>query len=125
MGRQTKLTPEVQERIVRAIRSGNYAQVAAAGAGIDKSTYWRWMADERPLYRAFRDAVEKADADAEARNIALVQQAAPKNWQAAAWYLERKHFDRWGRREKQDIEGKLDIAVIWDEPPGASDKGSP
>ena len=24
-------------------------------------------------------------------------------WQAAAWYLERKHPDRWGRRERVDL----------------------
>ena len=42
-GRPSKLTPEVQEKIVTAIRAGNYAQVAAVYAGIGERTFYRWM----------------------------------------------------------------------------------
>ena len=103
-GRHSKLTPEVQERIVSAIRGGNYLEVAAQYAGIDSGTLHRWMkkandpeADDR--YRQFRDAVESARSAAEVRNVALIQQAANDGtWQAAAWYLERTAWQRWGRR---------------------------
>ncbi len=43
MARPSKLTPEVSEKIVRAIRAGNYPAVAAAHAGIHAATYYRWM----------------------------------------------------------------------------------
>jgi len=33
----------VQEKIVTAIRVGNYAQVAAVYAGTTERTYYRWM----------------------------------------------------------------------------------
>ena len=33
-GRPTKLTPDVQEKIVQAIRAGNYIETAAAYAGV-------------------------------------------------------------------------------------------
>lgn len=103
-GRHSKLTPEVQERIVSAIRSGNYIEVAAQYAGISKNTLYRWLAnadDENAddAYRDFRDAVESARSAAEVRNVALIQQAANDGtWQAAAWYLERTAWQRWGRR---------------------------
>lgn len=104
MGRKSKLTPEVQDRIVQAITAGNYIEIAAAYAGIDKATLYRWIqkaelpdADQR--YSDFRNAVESARSQAEVRNVALIQQAANNGtWQAAAWYLERTAHQRWGRR---------------------------
>ncbi len=103
-GRHSKLTPEVQERIVSAIRGGNYLEVAAQFAGIGTSTLYRWLANADdphadPSYREFRDAVESARSAAEVRNVTLIQQAANDGtWQAAAWYLERTAWQRWGRR---------------------------
>jgi transposase len=104
IGRRTKLTQEVQDRIVYAITSGNYIETAAAYAGISKNTLYRWLEQgEDPnadaVYRDFRDAVEIARAQAEVRNVALIQKAANDGtWQAAAWYLERTAWQRWGRR---------------------------
>lgn len=104
------MTPEVQERIVSAIRAGNYLETAAAYAGIGETTLHRWMqqgaTDESDvIYREFREAVERARAEAEVRTVALIQQAAPQSWQAAAWYLERSHPKRWARREKVEMSG--------------------
>lgn len=104
MGRHTKLTPEMQDRIVQAIQAGNYIEVAAQYAGISKGTLYRWLQNaEDPsaddIYRDFRDAVESARSAAEVRNVALIQKAANDGtWQAAAWYLERTSWQRWGRR---------------------------
>lgn len=109
-GRPTKLTPEVQERIVSAIRAGNYLETAAAYAGVNQSTLHRWVArgkeeDAPEEFREFCEAVERARAEAEVRTVALIQQAAPNSWQAAAWYLERSHPKRWARREKVEMSG--------------------
>jgi transposase len=104
MGRHTKLTPEMQDRIVQAIQAGNYIEVAAQYAGISKGTLYRWLqnaedASADDIYRDFRDAVESARSAAEVRNVALIQKAANDGtWQAAAWYLERTSWQRWGRR---------------------------
>jgi hypothetical protein len=38
MARPSKLTPEVEERILKALRAGNYATAAARYAGIHPST---------------------------------------------------------------------------------------
>lgn len=103
MGRVTILTQEVQDRMVEAIRLGNYAPTAAEYAGIATSTHYNWLKQgekgESP-YVEYLEAIKKAEADAEVRNVALIQEAAKKTWTAAAWYLERKHFDKWGRRER-------------------------
>lgn len=120
MARPTKLTPDLQEKICQAIRAGNYLETAAAYAGISKKTLHEWMrrgrretervekAEGRARVRKkeapfveFLHSVEKALAEAEVRDVILIGKAAEVNWQAAAWRLERKFPDRWGRRERQ------------------------
>ena len=110
MGRPTKLTPEVQERIVQALRAGNYQETAAAYAGIGESTFYEWMERGRDepgsVYSEFVEAVTKAKADAEVRDVALIDKAATDgSWQAAAWKLERKFPHRWGRVNRTEISG--------------------
>jgi transposase len=109
---KTKLTPEVQDRIVAALRAGNYQETAAAYAGISAKTFYEWLnrgESEEPkeeAFRNFREAVEKAKADAEVRDIALIDKAAHDgSWQAAAWKLERKFPNRWGRVTRTEISG--------------------
>jgi len=43
IGRPTKLSPETQEKIVTCVAAGNYIDVAAAYAGVAKSTVYEWM----------------------------------------------------------------------------------
>lgn len=112
MGRPTKLTPEVQERIVQALRAGNYQETAATYANITAKTFYEWMKrgesddESERIYRDFREAVEKAKADAEVRDVALIDKAATDgSWQAAAWKLERKFPQRWGRVHRTEISG--------------------
>ena len=111
MARPSKLNPEVSEKIVRAIRAGNYPEVAARHAGVHPATYYRWMergelegsAVEDDPYRQFRAEVDRAIADAEAAEVGLVIKAARDgDWRAAAWLLERRFSERWARRERLD-----------------------
>jgi hypothetical protein len=101
-GRPSNLTPEVQEKIVTAIRAGNYAQVAAVYAGITERTYYRWMELGEQArggrYLQFFQAVKAAEGEAEVRAVAIIQKKMPDDWRAAMAYLERKHPKRWGRR---------------------------
>ncbi|MGB4501182.1 MAG: hypothetical protein WBI21_07950 [Natronincolaceae bacterium] len=43
MARPTKLNPETQNKIITAIRAGNYIETAAAYAGISKNTLYDWL----------------------------------------------------------------------------------
>lgn len=122
-GAQTRLTPETQDKIVTALKAGNYLETAAALSGIAISTLHTWLDKGRTArnlaavghepatphdaeYMDFLEAVEKARAEAEARSVVLVQQAAQKGtWQAAAWYLERTAPKRWGRKAEVELTG--------------------
>jgi len=120
-GRPTKLDEVVQEKIVNAIKAGNYIETAAAYAGINKDTLYEWLkrgerekqrlrkdknlkinkAEEPFVY--FSDAVEKALAEAEMRNVLIISKTAEAQWQAAAWWLERKYPEKWGKRDNVNL----------------------
>jgi hypothetical protein len=107
MGRPTKLTPELQKAICDAIQGGCYVETACLASGIDESTYYRWLekgGQGQQPYRDFRDAVKKAEAHCEKLAVGTVLRVAfdPENpnWQAAMTYLERRHPERWGRRDR-------------------------
>ena len=102
-GRPTKLDKDTIDRIIALVRAGNYVETAAAAAGISKDTLYAWLRlgarQQTGLAREFSDAMVKATAEAEALALTRISAAAREQWQAAAWMLERKHPDRWGRRD--------------------------
>ena len=97
MARPTKLTPDVEERILLGLRAGNFLKVAAAAAGVGEATLHRWLADRRPPYRAFDAAVRKAIAESEVLLVGRIAQVAPQSPGVALRLLERRYPQRWGR----------------------------
>jgi len=109
-GRKGKFNEERVKMIIDAINAGNYNDVAAQYAGIDVATFYRWLVEgenaQSGAKHEFYEAVKIAQARAEVRNVAIIETAAPRNWQAAAWWLERKNYDRWGRKERTELVGE-------------------
>jgi coproporphyrinogen III oxidase len=124
IGRPTKLTAKLTDRICEFIRGGNYISTACAACGISTVTFNDWKArgekEEEP-YSTFLAALKKAEVDCETRLLAIVDKAAEKNWPAAMTLLERRDPDKWGRRTRQEITGKgggpVEFRVIYDDPP--------
>lgn len=121
-GRPTKINEERAGKIIRAIRAGNYIETAAALAGINKSTLYAWLKrgaaemdrlqndpkakpkkSELP-FLDFSNAVDIALAEAENRDVEAINAAVMDDWRAAAWRLERKFPDRWGRKDRLQAE---------------------
>jgi type IV secretory pathway TrbF-like protein len=102
------LTEKIQNDIVVALRAGNYVETAAALAGVNKTTVYDWLSKgargQGKLFVEFSNAVKRAQAESEARDVATVLQASATNWQAAAWRLERKFPHRWGRKDRLEAE---------------------
>jgi transposase len=108
-GRKTKLTPKAQELICSLIASGNYASVAASAAGISEQTFYSWMErgrNKEKKFLEFLEAIKKAESDAETYRVGRIVAASAEHWTAAAWWLERKFPDRWGRKERHEHTGK-------------------
>lgn len=105
MGRPTKLTPELQADLVRLIEAGNYVETAAGCCGVQPATVRDWVkrgVRGHKTYRGFSTALKKAEARAEASGVVRIRAAAKNQWQADAWFLERKFPQRWGRKSRDE-----------------------
>jgi hypothetical protein len=96
-----KYTDDTVKSIVNNLRSGNTQRDSALLAGISESTFYEWM-----KYPEFSESIKRAEKECKARNIAIIQQAATKSWQAAAWYLERRYNDEYALKQINEHQGK-------------------
>lgn len=93
-GRRSKYTPETVDKLTQAIRLGATYQLACDYAGITRETFYQWMKGKAD----FSDAIKRAEGAASVTWLAKIEQAASDgNWQAAAWKLERRYPDQYGR----------------------------
>jgi DNA invertase Pin-like site-specific DNA recombinase len=114
-GRDPKLTPEVQKIIVDRVAAGVPLKFAAQGAGISERTLMAWLAKGRQGkngYAALLAAVKKAEADAIARNVGLIQKEGAKTWTAAAWMLERRHPEEFASNRRDVAELRRELAEL-------------
>jgi transposase len=106
MCRRTKLTPELKAKLIEYLKAGNYVNTACAAVGITEETFYQWMKKTE-----FSEPIKKAQAEAIARNVIIIQNAAKDQWTAAAWFLERKDNANWGRKDKLS----LDVSKLSDD----------
>lgn len=123
-GRKLALTVEMMREIEQILKEGNYQQTAYECVGISNEAYYSWIkrgkaaiekaldgheltADEQ-LLAEFADTVKRAIAFGKRRNVGLIAQAAIKDWHAAAWMLERTDPERYGRRDKVNVDSKVE-----------------
>lgn len=104
------LNDELIETIAQAIRVGSYVETAVALAGVSKDSFYRWLRqaendDANEMTVKLSDAVKKALAESEKRDLDVIDRAAQQGeWTAAAWRLERKFPNKWGRQSKVQLE---------------------
>lgn len=107
----SKLTRELLQRVVAAIRVGNRIDVAAKANGVHPDTLMLWMRKGREatrgLYHDLAVGVDRAVAESEMRDLGVVDAASAEQWQAAAWKLERRYPEHYGRRMRH--EGQVDV----------------
>lgn len=132
-GRRSKYTPETVDKITQAIRLGATYKLACDYAGISEDTFARW----RERYAGFAEAIKLAEGEGALKSLAVIERAAngvkgedgeyilAPTWQAAAWKLERRYPDMYG---KQRLEltgangGPVVVKVEYvDSDPGAGD----
>lgn len=103
-----KFNKKTRDKILEAVRQGNFLVTSAAAAGISKATLYAWMRrgeSVEPIdkeYAAFLAELTMARAQAETEALRTVLTASHDSWQAAAWYLERSFPQRWGRNRVED-----------------------
>lgn len=125
-GRLTKLTPQVHERIVEAIRMGASHRMAAGVAGIPEAVLKEWLQRGRgrdqgrpclPIYAALAADVQRASEMGDLELIAKVRAAADTDWKAAAHILACHRPQEWSPRRILEMQGEVTVRV--DERQGA------
>ncbi len=120
-----KLDKTIQDKLLEYIKAGNYVVTACEAVGIAEKTYYNWikkgkeveekaengiqLTEEEANYLQFLQAIKKAKAEAIVKNVLVIQIAARKNWQAAAWWLERTNYKDWGRKDFMKIDSNTTI----------------
>ena len=118
MPRRTKLTDRLQADFLAAIRAGVPVRHACGALGIHEATFYRWLRHPAPRYRAFSEAVERAREEAYLGAVANLRAAMREDWRAAAWYLERRHPEEWGRPYRDpERYGRVAVTVDRTAPP--------
>lgn len=98
MARRAKLTQEiVDEAIICAL-------------GIHHSTFYRWIGEPKnKLQRALSDGLKKEESEFKHTLLTTIRAAAlarNQYWTAAAWLLERKYPDEYGKADRRRDESE-------------------
>ncbi len=108
-GRPTKRTPENRAKILEALELGTSFDSAAKYAGMDPDTLRTWRREDT----SFFEDCEKARGRMQVTMLAVIKRAAitEKQWQAAAWKLERIFPEEFGRKFQP-------LAMVQEQPQG-------
>ena len=121
-----KLNDGMIQALSEVIAKGNYPSVACQLAGIDWHTLQKWIElgsqelakdepDTESLYSQLVTALKRAESQAEAELVNVVRESATvkKEWLPAMTFLERRHPDRWGRKDRTrvDINEKKSVTI--------------
>jgi transposase len=121
IGRPSKLNEKTKKRLLAALKEGANQDEAASYAGISESTFYRWMergeSEKKGQYREFWEAVKRTESEAVMISLDTIRNAEKRgDWRAAAWKLERRFPDKWGKVDRQKVEaehsGGLRIEVV-------------
>ena len=118
-GRPTKLNDKTKKKIAQAIQLGATYELAAKYAGITYNTLNEWRkrgeseaerrdkgakegtkqwVSETPFFDLY-EAIKEAEGLAAFNWLAQIEKAAMDGaWQAAAWKLERRYIEQYGRQ---------------------------
>lgn len=110
MGRKSIPIEPYIDKLEQAMLLGARYDLAAMYAGISDQTFRRWRQQAEhakegtPLAR-LRDRLTQAEGRAAIGWLAKIEKAASEgNWQAAAWKLERRYPEDWGRHDRVDLQ---------------------
>lgn len=100
--RKPKLTYEVVDKACEMKRHGATNIDVCRALGFSDTAWYRWIKDpDTRVKRALVDGLKKAEAEYKESLLARIEGASekPQHWTAAAWLLERKYPEEYGRPE--------------------------
>lgn len=104
MARPSKFNDETIAKLTQAIQLGSTFALACKYAQISERTFYEWMANKPQ----FSQAIKEAEGKAAITWLAKIEKAASEGtWQAAAWKLERRYPNEYGRSR----DAKIDVTT--------------
>ena len=121
VGRPTKCTPEMIDRICEFLADGINIVTTCGLVGIDESTFSRWrnrgeqaikkhgddpddIPDGEVVFCRFCKRIKRARAKAKATSLKAIRDAGDKgSWKAHAWFLERSFSKEFSKKSEVDI----------------------
>jgi hypothetical protein len=105
-GRPSKLSPEIVETLIEALRRGSYIKPACEAAGISYPSLRTWIergeedkaAGRMTQYSDLLDQLTRARAHGEVNLVRKLEENP--DWRAGAFLLERGYRERWGKDTK-------------------------
>lgn len=111
-----KLDNTMIEALSTVIAEGNYYITACSLCGISEPAFYGWvklaekdndngLTEDESIYIRLVKSLKKAEAQAEANFLSVVKHAAvnKREWLPAMTFLERRHPDRWGRKDRNTV----------------------
>ncbi len=120
-GHPEKFTTEIRNKILVALQNHHFMSTAAALAGVHTRTVYEWMKqgarDEQAgiesEYAKFCMQVEHAIATSEGRALKKISDSAERgDTTDAKWILERRHADRWAKKDKVEVGGDPSQPIV-------------
>lgn len=85
-----------QAAILQALSEGLPVRESCRAARVSIPQFYRWCRK----YEDFRDRVREAELESRASLIRTILEARYRDWRAAAWLLERRWPEEWGRQDR-------------------------
>lgn len=113
MGRP-KLTQELVDKAIALKADGLSNGDIICALGIHESTFYRWIGDPKnKLQRELSEGLKKEEAAFKHTLLTTIRAAAlarNQYWTAAAWLLERKYPDEYGKADRRRDEDEAEAA---------------
>lgn len=119
-GRKLTLNNELIKKCGVLLKAGNTYRATCSYLGIAERTFFRWLSEgetaDNGIKRQFWQTIKASEAEVDLRNIITIQKAAQTDWRAAAWFLERRFPQRWGRKRSSNLTGMerepVDVEIV-------------
>ena len=111
-GVPSKLTPEMEAKILEILRAGHFRETCCAAVGIHIDTFYGWLERARKgdePYATFAGKVAIAEAEAEIAHTETLMSAGPQDWRAAAHYLRYRWASRWADKSEVKVSGEVNV----------------
>lgn len=106
VGRKSKYTPEIVERICESLKLGVTMQGAAYAAGINPDTFYEW----KKRYPEFAERVTRAIGESEESLVQIARQSSDPR--VAVMLLERRFKGGWSKGEAHTVDQKSTVTTV-------------